>query len=43
MSPENHPKRAEELLLKYEDDELVLIVVLFWLRISTFMEFSPLR
>jgi hypothetical protein len=35
--------RAEELLLKHEDDKLVLIVLLFWLRISTFMEFSPLR
>jgi hypothetical protein len=36
-------KRAEELLLKHEDDELVLIVLLFRLRISTFIEFSPLR
>jgi hypothetical protein len=36
-------KRAEEFLLKHEDDKLVLIVLLFWLRISTFIEFSPLR
>ncbi len=36
-------KRAEELLLKHEDDEVVLIVLLFRLRIATFMESSPLR
>ncbi len=35
--------RAEELILKHEDDEVVLIVLLFRLRIATFMEFSPLR
>jgi hypothetical protein len=35
-------QRAEELLLKHEGDELVLLL-LFRLRISTFIEFSPLR
>ncbi len=29
-------ERAEELLLKHEDDEVVLIVLLFRLRIATF-------
>jgi hypothetical protein len=43
MSIVSEIKRAEELLLKHEVDEVVLIVLLFWLRIATFMEFSPLR
>ena len=34
--------RAEELLLKHENDELLLIILLFRLRISTFIRFSPL-
>jgi hypothetical protein len=44
-SARTHPayRQIWDTLLKHEDDELVLIVLLFWLRISTFMEFSPLR